>query len=104
MNLKQAIEITKENPDLNIFIPMKYDLGLMVREAKSETASVSASILKKAPFLDVKGYEACVHQLSNGKHRKTKGKIRGDIPDAPRTWATWGVAESDLQANNYMVI
>jgi hypothetical protein len=103
MNLEQAIEITKQNPDLNIFLPVQYDLGLMVRKSKNEI-KLPSSILKKAPFLDAKGYEICVHQLSNGKHRKTKGKIRGDIPDAPRTWATWGIEESDLQANNYMVI
>lgn len=103
MNLKQAIEITKQNPDLNIFIPMKYDLGLMVRNANIKR-KMSPSILEKAPFLDANGYEVCAHQLSDGKDRKTKGKIRGDIPDAPKIWATWGIEESDLQANNYMVI
>ncbi|QUX96576.1 hypothetical protein C0J08_14730 [Marinomonas sp. CT5] len=103
MNLKQAIEITKQNPDLNIFIPLKYDLGLMVRKAEKPN-KVPAYILEKAPFLDQYGYEVCVHQLSSIKNRKSKGNIKKGIPNAPDTWAPWGIVESDLQIKSLMLI
>ena len=103
MNLEQAIAITNAKPNLSIFIPIQYDLGLMVRPAKDQ-GCVEKSILNKAPFLNPDGYEVCVHQLSNAKAPGSKGKLRKDIPNATETWAAWGIEKEDLARQNYMVI